>query len=77
MHDLDISGVQICETLRVPNDKFQYPIEIEDLGIGIDDVKKYDIKPEEVDKNLLILINWQIWQMSIENFSMVVSITDV
>ena len=50
MHDLDISGVQICETLRVPNDKFQYPIEIEDLGIGIDDVKKYDIKPEEVDK---------------------------
>ena len=47
---MDISDVQICETLRVPNDKFQYPIEIEDLGICIDDVEKYNIKPEEVDK---------------------------
>lgn len=50
MHDLDISGVQICETLRTPNDKFQYPIEIEDLGICIEDVEKYGIKPEEVEK---------------------------
>lgn len=50
MHDLDISGVQICETLRIPNDKFQYPIEIEDLGICIDDVAQYGIKPEEVEK---------------------------
>lgn len=50
VHDLDISGVHICETLKTPNDKFQHPIKIEDLGITIDDVNYYDIKPEEVEK---------------------------
>ena len=50
MHDLDISGVNIFKSFRTTNDKFEYPIDIEDLGITIEDVYRYNIQPERVEK---------------------------
>lgn len=50
MHDLDVAGFNILSSFRNPNDKFEHVIEIEDLGITIDDVKKYNITPERVEK---------------------------
>ena len=38
MHDLDISGVNIFKSFQTTNDKFEHPIDIEDLGITIEDV---------------------------------------
>ncbi len=50
MHDLDISGVNIFKSFQTTNDKFEYPIDIEDLGITIEDVYRYNIHPEQVEK---------------------------
>lgn len=50
MHDLDISGVNIFKSFQTTNDKFEYPIDIEDLGITIEDVYRYNIQPEQVEK---------------------------
>lgn len=50
MHDLDISGLNIYKSFQNPNDKFEHSIVIEDLGITIEDVKKYHIMPERVTK---------------------------
>ena len=50
MHDLDISGVNIFKSFQTTNEKFEHPIEIEDLGITIEDVYRYGIKPERVEK---------------------------
>lgn len=50
MHDLDISGVNIFKSFQTTNEKFEYPIDIEDLGITIDDVYQYGIQPEHVEK---------------------------
>lgn len=50
MHDLDISGVNIFKSFQTVNEKFEHPIEIEDLGITIEDVYRYGIKPEQVPK---------------------------
>jgi hypothetical protein len=50
MHDLDISGVNIFKSFQTVNDKFEHPIDIEDLGITIEDVFRYGIKPERVEK---------------------------
>lgn len=50
MHDLDISGVNIFKSFQTINDKFEHPIDIEDLGITIEDVYRYNIQPEQVEK---------------------------
>lgn len=50
MHDLDISGVNIFKSFQTTNDKFEHPIDIEDLGITIEDVYRYNIQPEQVEK---------------------------
>ena len=50
MHDLDISGVNIFKSFQTTNEKFEYPIDIEDLGITIEDVHRYNIQPEQVEK---------------------------
>lgn len=50
MHDLDISGVRILDSLREANEKFPFTIEAIDLGITLEDVCKYGIKPERVEK---------------------------
>lgn len=48
MHDFDYSGVNIINSIREPNEKFSDPIEIEDIGITLDDIRHYGIKPEPV-----------------------------
>lgn len=50
MHDLDISGVNILKSFQTVNDKFGHSIDIEDLGITIEDVGRYNIQPEYVEK---------------------------
>lgn len=50
MHDLDISGVNIFKSFQTVNDKFEHTIDIEDLGITIEDVYRYGIQPEQVEK---------------------------
>ena len=49
MHDLDYSGVNIINALQEPNEKFTKPLYITDLGVTLEDVRKYGIEPEEVD----------------------------
>lgn len=48
MHDLDYSGMNIINGLRNPNDKFEHPLSITDLGITLADVEQYGIIPEKV-----------------------------
>jgi DNA topoisomerase VI subunit A len=58
LHDLDISGIYILDSLGNPNKKFRQSIHIENLGVTLEDVEKYHIVPERVeikkdDKNKL------------------------
>ncbi len=48
LHDLDISGITIFESLRKANDKFKFDIDMVDLGITPEDVAQYSITPETV-----------------------------
>jgi hypothetical protein len=48
MHDLDIHGMGIINSLSQANDKFKYDIEITDLGVTLADVARYNIIPEKV-----------------------------
>lgn len=49
LHDLDYSGVSIINALREPNEKFPEPLQIDDLGITLDDMQRYWITPERVN----------------------------
>lgn len=49
LHDLDISGIFIFNSFMNTNIKFKYEIPIEDLGVTLEDVKRYGIVPELVD----------------------------
>ena len=51
LHDLDYSGVSIINALREPNEKFPEPLQIEDLGITLEDMQRYKITPERVSIN--------------------------
>ena len=51
LHDLDYSGVSIINALRESNEKFPEPLQIEDLGITIEDVQRYKVTPERVNIN--------------------------
>ena len=48
MHDLDVYGVGILESLRTANDKFKHDIDVIDLGVTPEDVAYYEIIPEKV-----------------------------
>jgi DNA topoisomerase VI subunit A len=48
MHDLDVAGMTIFDSVGRANDKFKYDIEIEDLGITPSDAARYNITPEKV-----------------------------
>lgn len=50
LHDLDIAGVRILDSLREANEKFPFAIKAIDLGITLEDVRKYGIQPERVEK---------------------------
>ena len=47
LHDLDYSGVNIINSIREENEKFRHPIEIEDIGVTLEDVERYGIEPEQ------------------------------
>jgi len=48
LHDLDIDGVTIYNSMCKANDKFEYDLIMEDLGITVSDVDRYEIEPELV-----------------------------
>jgi hypothetical protein len=48
LHDLDIYGVKILNSLRHGNDKAPFDIDVMDLGVTRDDAERYGIKPERV-----------------------------
>jgi len=50
MHDLDVDGVSIFNSMQQANDKFKHDLDIEDLGITLADIIKYNIAPERIDK---------------------------
>lgn len=50
LHDLDISGVDIYSSMCKANDKFKFDLDMVNLGITPDDVDKYGIEPESVEK---------------------------
>jgi len=47
LHDLDIYGVQIFNSMQKANVKFKHDIVIEDLGITLEDVAQYNIVPDK------------------------------
>lgn len=49
LHDLDISGIYILDSFGSPNKKFKQIIHMENLGVTLEDVEKYNIKPEMID----------------------------
>ena len=49
LHDLDISGIYILDSFGTPNKKFKECINMENLGVTLEDVEKYHIEPEKVD----------------------------
>lgn len=49
LHDLDISGIYILDSFATPNKKFKECINMENLGVTLEDVDKYHIEPEKVD----------------------------
>ena len=49
MHDLDISGCLILDSLKNPNEKFKESLEVIDLGVTLKDVERYRIQPEIID----------------------------
>ena len=49
LHDLDISGIYILDSFGTPNKKFKECINMENLGVTLEDVEKYNIEPEKVD----------------------------
>lgn len=49
LHDLDISGIYILDSFGTPNKKFKECINMENLGVTLEDVDKYHIEPEKVD----------------------------
>lgn len=49
LHDLDISGIYILDSFATPNKKFKNVIHMENLGVTLEDMKKYNIEPERVD----------------------------
>lgn len=49
LHDLDISGIYILDSFATPNKKFKDVIHMENLGVTLEDIEKYNIKPELVD----------------------------
>lgn len=50
MHDLDISGVDIYNSMCKANDKFKFDLNIVNLGITPEDVNNYGVEPEAVEK---------------------------
>lgn len=50
MHDLDADGVEIFSSMCKANDKFKFDLDMVDLGVSPEDVAKYGIVPEVVDK---------------------------
>ena len=48
LHDLDYSGLNIINSLRYGNEKFNEDISVIDIGITPEDVRRYDIQPESV-----------------------------
>lgn len=51
LHDLDISGVSIYNSMQEANTKFKHDFELTNLGITIDNVAEYQISPELIDKS--------------------------
>lgn len=49
LHDLDISGIYILDSFATPNKKFKNVIQMENLGVTLEDIEKYNIVPETVD----------------------------
>ena len=49
LHDLDISGIYILDSFATPNKKFKNIIYMENLGVTIEDIRKYNIEPEKVE----------------------------
>lgn len=49
LHDLDISGIYILDSFGTPNKKFKECIYMENLGVTLEDVEKYQIEPEKVE----------------------------
>lgn len=49
LHDLDIYGINIFNSLQESNDKFQGQLKVIDLGITIEDINYYNITPETLD----------------------------
>lgn len=50
LHDLDVSGVSIYNSMCQANDKFKFNLDMINLGISPEDVEKYGIEPEIVNK---------------------------
>jgi hypothetical protein len=48
MHDLDVAGMTIFDSVGRANDKFKHNIEIVDLGITPSQAVRYNITPEKV-----------------------------
>ena len=51
MHDLDVYGVNIYNTIRFANDLFEHDIPVIDLGITLQNVYKYGIEPEIYERS--------------------------
>ena len=50
MHDLDVSGVNIYNSMCQANEKFKHNLEMVDLGITPEDVLNYGIVPEQIER---------------------------
>jgi hypothetical protein len=60
MHDLDVAGMTIFDSVGRANDKFKHDIEIVDLGITPSEAARYNITPEKVK---------EVDEMRLEGFS--------
>lgn len=49
LHDLDISGIYILDSFATSNKKFKNIIHMENLGVTLEDIRKYNIEPEKVE----------------------------